>query len=53
VAFGTGVGGFPLEDAARLMVDSVRQHQPSSLERVVVAVHGNEAEQAFQAAVRR
>ncbi len=27
VAFGTGVGGFPLEDAARLMVDAVRQHQ--------------------------
>jgi O-acetyl-ADP-ribose deacetylase (regulator of RNase III) len=53
VAFGTGVGGFPLEDAARLMVDAVRQHQPSSLERVVFAVHGKEAEQAFQAAVRR
>ena len=28
VAFGTGVGGFPLEDAARLMVDAVRRHQP-------------------------
>jgi len=31
VAFGTGVGGFPLEDAARLMVDAVRQHEGSSL----------------------
>lgn len=30
VAFGTGVGGFPLDEAARLMVDAVRQHQPSS-----------------------
>lgn len=51
VAFGTGVGGFPLEDAARLMVDAVRQHQPDSLERVVFAVHGGAAEQAFRAAV--
>jgi O-acetyl-ADP-ribose deacetylase (regulator of RNase III) len=52
VAFGTGVGGFPLEDAARQMVDAVRQHQPSSLQRVVFAVHGDEAEQAFRAAAR-
>src|SRR5919108_608919 len=47
VAFGTGVGGFPLDDAARLMVGAVREHQPRSLERVVFAVHGDEAEQAF------
>jgi O-acetyl-ADP-ribose deacetylase (regulator of RNase III) len=53
VAFGTGVGGFPLEDAARLMVDAVRQHQPSSLERIVFAVHGEGAEQAFRDAVQR
>ena len=51
VAFGTGVGGFPLEDAARLMVAAVRQHQPDSLQRVVFAVHGDAAEQAFRAAV--
>jgi O-acetyl-ADP-ribose deacetylase len=53
VAFGTGVGGFPIEDAARLMVGAVRAHEPRSLERVVFAVHGNEAEQAFRAAVER
>jgi O-acetyl-ADP-ribose deacetylase len=52
VAFGTGVGGFPLEEAARLMVDAVRQHAPSSLQRVVFAVHGDEAEHAFRAALR-
>jgi O-acetyl-ADP-ribose deacetylase (regulator of RNase III) len=52
VAFGTGVGGFPLEDAARLMVDAVRQHEGSSLQRVVFAVHGDEAEQAFRAAAQ-
>src|ERR1700758_4001363 len=51
VAFGTGVGGFPVEEAARLMVDAVRQHQASSLQRVVFAVHGGEAERAFRAAV--
>ncbi|OBJ61580.1 hypothetical protein BST16_21245 [Mycobacterium asiaticum DSM 44297] len=52
VAFGTGVGGFPLADAARLMVDAVRRHRPDSLQRVVFAVHGDEAERAFTAAVQ-
>ncbi len=51
VAFGTGVGGFPLDDAARLMVDAVRQHQPGSLRKVVFAVHGEAAERAFQACI--
>jgi len=51
VAFGTGVGGFRLDEAARLMVDAVRQHRPGTLERVVFAVHGEAAEQAFRAAV--
>ncbi len=51
VAFGTGVGGFPLEEAARLMVGAVREHDAGSLERVVFAVHGDEAERAFAAAV--
>lgn len=52
VAFGTGVGGFPLDEAARLMVDAVRQHRPDSLQRVVFAVHGDEAELAFRAAAQ-
>ncbi|ACC41236.1 MULTISPECIES: macro domain-containing protein [Mycobacterium ulcerans group] len=52
VAFGTGVGGFPLERAARLMVEAVRRHHPGSLKRVVFAVHGNAAEKAFVAAVQ-
>jgi O-acetyl-ADP-ribose deacetylase len=50
VAFGTGVGGFPLEEAARLMVGVARAHE-GELERIVFAVHGAEAEQAFRAAV--
>jgi O-acetyl-ADP-ribose deacetylase (regulator of RNase III) len=52
VAFGTGVGGFPLDEAARLMVDVVRRHQPGSLRKVVFAVHGEAAEGAFHSAVR-
>jgi O-acetyl-ADP-ribose deacetylase len=50
VAFGTGVGGFPLDEAARIMTAAVREHEPRSLERVVFAVHGDEAEQAFREA---
>jgi O-acetyl-ADP-ribose deacetylase len=53
VAFGTGVGGFPLDDAARIEVDEVRKHLAagSPLERVVFAVHGEQARAAFQAAI--
>jgi O-acetyl-ADP-ribose deacetylase (regulator of RNase III) len=50
VAFGTGVGGFPLDEAARLMVDAARSHT-GDLERIVFAVHGAEAERAFREAV--
>jgi O-acetyl-ADP-ribose deacetylase (regulator of RNase III) len=50
VAFGTGVGGFPIEEAARLMVGAVMQHQPRTLARVIFAVHGDAAERAFRAA---
>jgi O-acetyl-ADP-ribose deacetylase (regulator of RNase III) len=51
VAFGTGVGGFPLDEAARIMVGAVRRHAGEVPERVVFAVHGDEAERAFRAAV--
>jgi O-acetyl-ADP-ribose deacetylase (regulator of RNase III) len=52
VAFGTGVGGFPLEDAARVEVEEVRRHLDggSGLERIVFAVHGEAARAAFEAA---
>jgi O-acetyl-ADP-ribose deacetylase len=50
-AFGTGVGGFPLEDCARIMVAEAASYEPRSLERAVFAVFGDEAEGAFQAAV--
>jgi O-acetyl-ADP-ribose deacetylase len=54
VAFGTGVGGFPLEEAARIEVEEVRRHLASgggSLERVVFAVRGPAALDAFRRAL--
>jgi O-acetyl-ADP-ribose deacetylase len=53
VAFGTGVGGFPLDEAARIEVEEVRRHLDagSGLERVVFAVHGDAARAAFEAAL--
>jgi O-acetyl-ADP-ribose deacetylase len=50
-AFGTGVGGFPVADCARIMVAAVRAHEPSSVKRVVFAVFGNDARAAFDAAL--
>ena len=50
VAFGTGVGGFPLEEAARIMVGAAQQHQ-GNLKRIVFAVRGDEAEGVFRAAL--
>jgi O-acetyl-ADP-ribose deacetylase (regulator of RNase III) len=51
VAFGTGVGGFSLDEAAQIMVVATRDHEPGTLERVVFAVHGDKAERAFRDAV--
>jgi O-acetyl-ADP-ribose deacetylase len=50
-AFGTGVGGFPIERCAELMVTEVRAFEPANLERVVFAVFGHDAEHAFRQAV--
>jgi O-acetyl-ADP-ribose deacetylase (regulator of RNase III) len=50
VAFGTGVGGFPLDEAARIMVSAAREHT-GNLERILFAVHGERAEQAFRDAL--
>ena len=53
VAFGTGVGGFSVEEAARIETEEVRRHLAagSGLERVVFSVYGEDAERAFRAAV--
>jgi len=53
VAFGTGVGGFPLDEAARIEVEEVRRHLDAggALSRVVFAVRGDEARAAFERAL--
>jgi O-acetyl-ADP-ribose deacetylase len=50
-AFGTGVGGFPLEECADVMVGAVRRYEPAAVKRVVFAVFGEEAARAFRRAV--
>jgi O-acetyl-ADP-ribose deacetylase (regulator of RNase III) len=50
-AFGTGVGGFPVGECARIMVGVARRHRSSALERVVFAVFGDEARAAFEQAL--
>jgi O-acetyl-ADP-ribose deacetylase len=49
-AFGTGVGGFPLDECARIMVSETRAYKPQTLERVIFAVFGGEARRAFEEA---
>ena len=53
VAFGTGVGGFPVGEAARIEVEEVRRHlsEGSGLERVVFAVVSEDSRDAFEAAI--
>ena len=49
-ALGTGVGGFPLDECARIMISEVRQHsaEKTELERVVFALFDQFAYQAFK-----
>jgi O-acetyl-ADP-ribose deacetylase (regulator of RNase III) len=53
VAFGTGVGSFPVAEAATIELEEVRRHleSGSGLERIVFAVRGTDAREAFEAAV--
>jgi O-acetyl-ADP-ribose deacetylase (regulator of RNase III) len=53
VAFGTGVGGFPIEEAARIEVEEVRRHLEGDtpLERIVFCVFGEDAQRAFDRAL--
>jgi O-acetyl-ADP-ribose deacetylase len=53
VAFGTGVGGFPIDEAARIEVEEVERHiaEGSNLERVVFAVRDQRARLAFEEAI--
>jgi O-acetyl-ADP-ribose deacetylase (regulator of RNase III) len=50
-AFGTGVGGFPLGECARIMVEEARIFPAETLELVIFAVYGSEAYEAFSSAL--
>ena len=52
-AFGTGVGGFPLDDCARIMIGAVRAHQPQSIQLVRLVLFGRQAYDVFERAARR
>lgn len=49
-ALGTGVGGFPLNECARIMIDEVRQYsaRKTGLEKVVFVLFSQSAYQAFK-----
>jgi O-acetyl-ADP-ribose deacetylase (regulator of RNase III) len=46
-AFGTGVGGFPLDECARIMVVEARGFAGTALQCVIFAVFGADAYDAF------
>ena len=50
-AFGTGVGGFPLPECARIMTEVARSFEGRTLRRLVFAVFGADAARAFRQAL--
>jgi O-acetyl-ADP-ribose deacetylase (regulator of RNase III) len=55
-ALGTGVGGFPMNDCARVMLDAVREHgknSNTSLRDVRFVLFGRDAYDVFAAALRQ
>lgn len=46
-AFGTGVGGFPVRDCARIMIDVVRAYRPTAIRLIRFVLFGNSAYRAF------
>jgi O-acetyl-ADP-ribose deacetylase (regulator of RNase III) len=53
-ALGSGVGGFPLDEAARIVVDAIRDEldEPSAIEHVILALRGAAPYEAFGNALR-
>ena len=54
-ALGTGVGGFPLRDAARVMIQTAREYiaGDTGLEEIIFVLYGDEAYRAFQEELNR
>jgi len=46
-AFGTGVGGFPLEECARLMIATIRAHHAKTLRLARLVLFGKPAYDTF------
>jgi len=46
-AFGTGVGGFPLEECARIMIGAIRAHDANTLRLVRLVLFGKPAYDTF------
>lgn len=53
-ALGTGIGGFPLDEAARIAVEAIRDelNEPSTIEHVVFALRGAAPYEAFLKALK-
>ena len=54
-ALGTGVGGFPLDECARIMIEVVRRHlaEGSGLKRVVFVLYDKPAYLVFRRELER
>ena len=54
-ALGTGVGGFPMDECARIMIGEVRQysHGKTGLEKVVFVLYDETAYQTFKRKLER
>ena len=52
-AFGTGVGGFPIDECARIMIGAVRSYQPRSLQRVTFVLFGQAAYDTFSKVIAK
>ena len=54
-ALGTGVGGFPIREAARIMIQTAREHLAgeSPLEEIIFVLYGDEAYKAFEEELAR
>lgn len=54
-ALGTGVGGFPLQEAARVMMEATKSHledYPSSLKKISYVLYQPEAQKEFEQMAR-
>jgi O-acetyl-ADP-ribose deacetylase (regulator of RNase III) len=53
-AFGTGVGGFPVDECARIMLEAVKSHAPEaqSVRLVRFVLFGQHAYRTFEHAAR-